>query len=382
MTVALTDRGLEPLVRSGAFEILNSLVDGAYVTTPEREIAFWNQAAERITGWSKEEVLGKRCSDNILVHVDKDGHALCPAEYCPLHRAMVTGMRSERPLLIFAKKRLGGRIAVEATVSPLFDESGRVIGGIEVFRDLDSHMDDLRKAKSIQEHILASPLPADPRVKVSICYTPQEIVGGDFYHMEKIDADHYGLLVADIMGHGVSAALYCMQLRSVWEEFRGSLCNPAQFMDALAHRLYEQVAHDGYYATAVYLLFSAATGELRSVTAGHPAPLIIGPDAQVRRIGGRNPALGLFAKPVFHEAVEQIEPGETLLVYTDGAIEVTDGEGEELGEAGMIAMLRSQLSTDGSINIPRLEEQILAWSSVVRLPDDLTLISLFFSGTR
>ncbi len=380
MHAALPGIELGSLLRKGAFDILHSLNDGAYITTPEREIVFWNQAAERLTGWSSQEVLGKKCSDNILVHVDKDGHALCGAEYCPLHRAMVTGERSERPLVIFARKRQGGRIAVEVTVSPLFDEAGRVIGGMEIFRDLTSNMDDLKRAKAIQDHILESPLPKDSRVTIASCYTPQEMIGGDFYHIERIDADHYGLLVADIMGHGVSAALYCMQLRSAWEEFRADLLDPPRFMGAVARRLYEQVAHDGYYATAVYILFDAASGKIRAVIAGHPAPLIVGRDAGVRKLGGRNPALGLFPDSVFEESVEQLDPADTLLIYTDGAIEVAGSTGEELGEAGMIEMLRTQLSEKGRISLTRLEEQLLRWSSHVRMPDDLTLVSLAYSG--
>ena len=63
---------------------------------PEVEkLVFWSRAAERITGWPAQEVVNHRCADNILVHVDKDGHQLCGEEHCPLHRAMVTAEMSE-----------------------------------------------------------------------------------------------------------------------------------------------------------------------------------------------------------------------------------------------------------------------------------------------
>jgi PAS domain-containing protein len=70
--------------------LLNSLADGLYVTDLDRRILFWNSAAERITGWAAQEVVGRTCFDNILCHVDKDGHALCGQEYCPLPRSIVT----------------------------------------------------------------------------------------------------------------------------------------------------------------------------------------------------------------------------------------------------------------------------------------------------
>ena len=68
----------------------------------------WSKSATRITGWSAEEVIGRRCLDNILCHIDKDGHHLCGEEYCPLHRAMVTGKENLEPLLVYARHKGGG----------------------------------------------------------------------------------------------------------------------------------------------------------------------------------------------------------------------------------------------------------------------------------
>ena len=71
--------------------VLDSLNDGLYVADRDRRIVYWGQSAERITGWEADEVIGKRCSDDVLCHIDKDGHRLCGEEHCPLYRAMVTG---------------------------------------------------------------------------------------------------------------------------------------------------------------------------------------------------------------------------------------------------------------------------------------------------
>ena len=97
-------------------ELMNLMADGAYITDTERRIVFWNQAAQRITGWTESEVVGRSCYDNILVHLDKDGHSLCGHEHCPLHRSIVVGQPSPEPLLVFAMHRTGARIPVEVTV--------------------------------------------------------------------------------------------------------------------------------------------------------------------------------------------------------------------------------------------------------------------------
>ncbi len=159
--------------RFGVAAILHSLADGAYITDTERCLLFWNRAAERITGWDAASVVGKNCRDNILVHVDKDGHELCGKEYCPLHRAIVTNQPSEGSLLVYAQRRGGGRVPVEVTVAPLHDEAGQVNGGIEVFRDLSLLHEDLRRAQEVQAHALACELPPDRRVEIETRYVPE-----------------------------------------------------------------------------------------------------------------------------------------------------------------------------------------------------------------
>ncbi len=204
----------------GVDTILDCLADGAYATDTDRRILFWNRSAERITGWKREDVVGRRCRDNILVHVDIDGHPLCRTEFCPLHRAMVTGKSSSKPMLVFARTKDGRRVPVEATVAPLRDEENATIGGIEVFRDMTPAMAELERARVIQQHALYSPVEPDPRIEFANRYVPESIIGGDFYRIERVDEDRYGFMVADVMGHGVSAALYCMQLRALWDEIR------------------------------------------------------------------------------------------------------------------------------------------------------------------
>lgn len=103
---------MDNLLNIDAQTILDSLGDGVYVTNPDRRILYWNKAAERITGWQAADMVGRHCFDNILVHVDKDGHQLCGEEYCPLHRSMVTGSGSECPL-VFAKGKNAQRMTID-----------------------------------------------------------------------------------------------------------------------------------------------------------------------------------------------------------------------------------------------------------------------------
>jgi serine phosphatase RsbU (regulator of sigma subunit) len=281
---------------------------------------------------------------------------------------------SGEPLLVFAQHKQGHRIPVEVSVAPLRDQSGRTVGGIEVFRDLTSMVEDLRRAKVIQDHVLGSELPTDPRVRFDVLYIPEELVGGDFYRLEALDTDCYAILLADVMGHGVASALYTMQLRSLWEECRAELVSPSRFMADLNRRLHKLVSPDGYFATAVFLLLNVASGELRYVRAGHPSPFLLRSSGAIERLDYRSPALGLRTGAAYTETVTHLDPGDRLLLFTDGAIELVDKQGEELGEDGLARLLEG--FRDVQLDLPRIQKSLLEFSNLIRLPDDLTLLSV------
>jgi PAS domain S-box-containing protein len=373
MTSDPPDLNLEHL---GVGAILDALSDGVYVTDTGRKIIAWNQAAEKITGWKREEVVGRSCWDDILVHIDKDDHALCGHEFCPLHRAIVTGKRSVASLMVFAKNRAGARIPVEVTVSPLWDASGRIVGGIEIFRDLGAMVRDLDRARIIQAHALESPLPEDGRLRFGIRYVPQELVGGDFYRVERIDADRYAVMVADVVGHGITSALFVMQIRSLWEEKRAALGNPARFMSQLGAQLNVLCSRDDYFATAVYAVIDAAAGTFEYVNGGHPAPLIARGGGGFDRLEASGPMLGFAEDCTYTAAGGRLERGDTLLLYTDGATEVFDARERELSEQGFMDLLAKEDLSKGESALKGVEERLLTYCNQLRLPDDLTLISI------
>lgn len=363
------------LEQLGAGVILDSLADGAYITDRERRIVFWNQAAERITGWTRSDVVGHSCHENILVHVDKDNHCLCGHAYCPLHRAMVTGERSSAPMLVFAQTKVGGRVPVEVMVSPIRNAGGAVIGGIEIFRDLSDAMNDLRRARVIQQHALDAAPVNDDRLTVRVRYVPQELVGGDFYRVEALDEDRYAVLVADVSGHGLSSALYTMQLRTLWEEFRPLLHDPASFLAALNHRVHLFANRDDHFATALYAVVDAARGEFRWASAGHPSALFVpgpGADPHFERLPGQ--ALGLVAGATYRQNTRLLAVDEAVLLYTDGAVEVFNACGEELGEEGLRRLVARHDLRAGEPALEKIEEALLLYSNNVRLCDDLTLL--------
>ncbi|WP_022669318.1 sensor domain-containing diguanylate cyclase [Desulfospira joergensenii] len=128
--------------------ILKNLHDGLYFVDRNRMITYWNKAAERISGFTAEEVVGKSCSDNLLTHVNKEGKSLCK-EMCPLAATIRDGKPREANLFMHNKN--GHRIPVSIRVSTIADKFGNILGGIELFTDISNQKANELRVKELEK---------------------------------------------------------------------------------------------------------------------------------------------------------------------------------------------------------------------------------------
>ena len=110
-------------------KIISNLRDGVYCVDTERKILFWNKAAENITGYSADEIVGKACADTNLNHIDEDGRPLCTIG-CPLFASIIDG--AQRKSRVFVRHKQGHRIPIQVNIVPLIQD-GKTIGAIEIF---------------------------------------------------------------------------------------------------------------------------------------------------------------------------------------------------------------------------------------------------------
>lgn len=129
-------------------QLLDNLYDGVYFVDKDRKITYWNKGAERITGYSSEEVVGKHCRDNILVHIDGQGVNLCNAA-CPLAHVINKGGNCESEVYLHHKD--GHRVPVMVRVSPLKDTNGETIGAVEIFSDNSAKISGLQQIKELEK---------------------------------------------------------------------------------------------------------------------------------------------------------------------------------------------------------------------------------------
>ena len=358
--------------------ILDSLNDGLYVCNTEREIVYWSKSAERLTGWTSADVVGHRCKDNILNHVDMNGRPLCGEELCPLRRSMVTDRSSDSPAIIFGRTKSGELLPMAVTVAPLHDEEGRVIGGVETFRDFSETYANLERAKQIQTLSLEHDLPKDDRVGFATFYLPHDMIGGDFFAIRQLDADHYGFILADVMGHGVAAALHTMELSSLWNRHCQALTDPAHFARLLNRDLCK-IVRDESFATALCGILNASHRSVRIASAGGPPLVIVRSDGETEQVAAEGLPFGLIADADYDEKQFTCLPGDSLLMFTDGAVEIGDPAGRLLGTDGLIGVLSSLGYPDSGIRIGALQEALLTFSNGISLDDDLTLLEIRFA---
>ncbi|MBI5483241.1 MAG: PAS domain-containing protein, partial [Deltaproteobacteria bacterium] len=128
--------------------LLDSLFDGVYFVDLDRRITFWNSSAERISGYSKQEVTGSCCADNLLRHIDATGRELC-LNGCPLAASILDGKTRESS--VFLHHKLGHRVPVSVRTSPVRDDQGAIIGAVEIFSDNSNSLQILQEYEKLKQ---------------------------------------------------------------------------------------------------------------------------------------------------------------------------------------------------------------------------------------
>jgi diguanylate cyclase (GGDEF)-like protein/PAS domain S-box-containing protein len=200
-------------------ELLENLYDGVYFVDPERKITYWNKGAERISGYSRERVIGSHCYDNLLQHVTENGVQLCHSG-CPLKATMDDGHPREAE--IYLRHADGFRIPVQIRTSPIFDEKGEIVGAVEVFSNNQTLMKMKRRVSKLEQTVIYDPLTQignRKHIEIKIKSALQEYKHMHFpFGVLFIDIDHFKS-VNDTFGHIIGDKV----LRAVANTLRHSL---------------------------------------------------------------------------------------------------------------------------------------------------------------
>jgi sigma-B regulation protein RsbU (phosphoserine phosphatase) len=259
----------------------------------------------------------------------------------------------------------------------------------EIRRKNEQMETDLRMATELQQALMPSAYPSFPagpgegatRLRFYHRYLPATMMGGDFFHIARLSDDTAGICICDVMGHGVRAALITAMLRALIETHATEAADPARFLTELNSEFTGILKQTGtlVFVTALYCVINIRGGVARFARAGHPAPL------HVRRTAGEartvafgedstGPAMGLIPNVQFKTTETKLAPGDFLLFFTDGIIEVEAAGSTEFGVEGLRQSVRSNLDKPTESLLENVVNDVYKFADSRALTDDVCLV--------
>jgi phosphoserine phosphatase RsbU/P len=246
---------------------------------------------------------------------------------------------------------------------------------------------ELALARELQTELMASSVQSvrselDSRAafaaQIAFHYEPCAHLAGDFFQLIPIDSHRFGLLLCDVMGHGVKAALVTTLIRGLLADLKVDELNPARLLERLNARLCPLLDRPPLprFVTALYASIDTAAGRVDLASAGHPWPLHVSPQATAGILSSDpcGPALGLIFGACYQTVSRPLERGERILFYTDGWSEETDPAGEEFGRERLAEALARHAALAPDDTLEGMAAEVRTFSGRDTRTDDLCAI--------
>lgn len=274
-------------------------------------------------------------------------------------------------------------------------ENARLFEAVELRRaELDKSLKmieaDLKAAQVAQESLLPKEFPTVGGWGFASIFIPSQYVGGDIYNVFKLDECHIGLYHIDVSGHGVPAALFSVGLNQyLMRDLLGPgvMCDSGEKPGHLRIRSPEDVIaaldrenmfqkHQRFF-TMLYLVADVRTGVIRFYRAGHNEPLLLRKGEPPRYLAGGGPLIGFQLPRAASELQEiQLQPGDRLVIYSDGINEAIDPEGELYGLDRLAEFLARSDGANLQTTFNNLVEDVRKFSSSQTFEDDVSMIGI------
>ena len=250
----------------------------------------------------------------------------------------------------------------------------------------EAYEEELLLAREIQQALASELFPAataDDRSHLTFGarYIPISGLAGDFFEVMKVSEDCYGMLICDVMGHGVRSALIVAMLRGLLEKQRAQATEPGLFLQGLNEGLAAILERAGttMFATAFYGVIDLASGTFKYACAGHPGPIIAGKNgvhqiASVRREKG--PGLGLVKGAAYPTGEIGLAEIDRIVLFTDGVLEAENQSGEPFFENRLMEIIAMKSHDPLESLLDGILSSVLAFSEGERFDDDVCLLGI------
>lgn len=239
---------------------------------------------------------------------------------------------------------------------------------------------EVRTAGDVQRILLPGKAPAFDGFIIEGRNRPARILSGDFYDYLKLDANHLGVVIADVSGKGFPAALIAATARSALQAHAKPGLAPSAILGAVNRQICPDI-RQGMFVSMVYMELEAGSGQLTLVRAGHPNPLLWRKrTGLVESVQGAGLGIGIDDGDVFERVTKNVsltmEPGDVMLLYTDGVSEAEDKDGNMFEEGRIIQSLAASAEKGASAAIDHLLESVIAFTGGLAPHDDVTVIAV------
>jgi serine phosphatase RsbU (regulator of sigma subunit)/catechol 2,3-dioxygenase-like lactoylglutathione lyase family enzyme len=232
---------------------------------------------------------------------------------------------------------------------------------------------ELAIAREVQARLFPQSMPAVGSLDYAGACVPARAVGGDYYDYLPLGPDRLGLVVGDVMGKGIAAALLMANLQAnLRSQVAFAPDEPRRLLQTV-NRLFCESSPDSAFASLFFADYHDGTGGLRYVNCGHLSALLLRRDGALERLACTAPVLGLFPELDCSLGESHLGPDDLLALYTDGVTEAHDGSGEEFGEERFVAALRRHRERTPRALVAALLQEVREFSPHEQ-HDDLTLI--------
>lgn len=236
-------------------------------------------------------------------------------------------------------------------------------------QQLKEIQNELEVARRIQLSILPSEFPFSTNFRVAARYVPVSSVAGDLYDYILADDHQVGLLIADVSGHGVPAALIASMVKLAAASQRAVAGDPSRFLSGMNSALLGNTQNQ--FVTAAYVHLNSESGELRYSAAAHP-PLLLVRNGRVTQIEENGLMLAAFAFASYSTAVHKLKAGDRMVMYTDGILEASNAAGDFFGHQSLCDLLTRTRDQSPAMAADSIIASVRQWSG--KQDDDLTVL--------
>ena len=231
---------------------------------------------------------------------------------------------------------------------------------------------EIEAASATQRGLLPQSIPQFPGYEISAAWRPAGAVSGDYLDLLRLDANHLALCVADVIGKGVPAALLMSNVQAAVHALAGEML-PTSELCGRINRIVASNVGSGKFITFFYGVLDGARRRFSYSNAGHCEPILVRQNGECARVNHGGVVLGVFPDWEYREEHIDLEPGDRLVLFTDGITEIANPANEEFGEERLMEMLRANRALDAEAMQKRVMAAIAEFSGG-NFQDDATLI--------